>query len=88
MSKSTRDRVLRLTMRGVESREIAPHADRRGIEDAVPPFVPHTPITQAQLLGVLAREIDRAVRSALPRSLFDNAASRRLSIAEFGSLAR
>lgn len=88
MSKSTRERVLRLTQRGVESREVASFTDNRGLVDADPPFVPHTPVTQAQLLGVLAREIDRAVTSALPRSLFDNATSRRLSIAEFGALAR
>ena len=88
MSKSTRDRVLRLTPRGVESREVASFTDNRGLDDADPPFVPHTLETQSQLLGVLVREIDRAVRSALPRSLFDNVSSRRLSIVEFGQLAR
>lgn len=86
MTKSARPRVFRLTPRGVESRELAPHTDKRGIDDAVPPFVPHTPITQAQMLGVLAREIDRAVHSALPPRLFDNDANRRVSIAEFGAL--
>lgn len=87
MSKTPRERLFRLTQRGVETRELAPHADKRGIDDAVPPFVPHTVQTQTQLLGVLVREIDRAVLSPLPRALFDNVANRRVSIAEFGALS-